>query len=307
MVEEMMTSKHGLRTDLENEHSSHALMAGLVGSGKRVLDVGCGAGELAGVLAQQGCKVTGVEADPEAARQAEERCERVVVGDVELLDLGAQLGEETFDVLAFGEVLEHLRDPAGTLKNLEPFLRPEGYVVASVANAAHGSVRLALVQGKFPYGRVAEGARLGAFTLEGLDRMFQEAGFVVAELRRASRGVFDTEVELDGESVPEEVVRLVQRDPESSTHRFVVSAHRSGEAGTLAQKVRLLSEQLEERDRLIFELNRKLRNFDELKRTLDERTEQLAEREREVTRLAQEVADRNDRLGKLVQFGSEDA
>ena len=300
----MMTSKYVSRTDLENENSSHALIAGLVGSDKRVLDVGCGAGELAEVLAKQGCKVTGIEADPEAAGRAEEFCERVVVGDVEL---GVELGEETFDVLVFGDVLEHLKDPPGTLKSLEPFLRPEGYVVASVANAAHGSIRLAIMQGRFPYGRVPDDARLRAFTLEGVEQVFQDAGFLVAELRRTSRGLFDTEIELDGESVPEEVVRLVQRDPESSTHRFVLSAHRSGEAGSLAEKVRLLSEQLEERDRLIYELNRKLRNFDELKRSLDERTGQLAEREREVTRLAQEVADRNDRLGRLVQFGREDA
>jgi hypothetical protein len=54
-------------------------------------------------------------------------------------------------------------------------------------------------------------------------------------------------------------------------------------------------------------LNRQVRNFDELQRLLDDRTNQLAEREREVTRLAQEVAERNDRLARLVQFGKEDA
>jgi predicted RNase H-like nuclease (RuvC/YqgF family) len=87
----------------------------------------------------------------------------------------------------------------------------------------------------------------------------------------------------------------------------VLAAHRFGEAGTSAKRARLLSEQLAERDRIIYELNRKLRNFEELKHLLDERTEQLAQREREVTKLAQEVADRNDRMARLVQFGKEDA
>jgi hypothetical protein len=68
-----------------------------------------------------------------------------------------------------------------------------------------------------------------------------------------------------------------------------------------------LSEQLAERDLIIYQLNRQVRNFDELQRLLDDRTNQLAEREREVTRLAQEVAERNDRLARLVQFGKEDA
>ena len=39
---------------------------------------------------------------------------------------------------------------------------------------------------------------------------------------------------------------------------------------------------------------------------LDDRTEQLAEKEQEVSRLAHELAERNDRLARLVQFGKED-
>ena len=302
-----MTSRYGSQIDLENQNSSHTLIVELVGRDKQVLDVGCAAGNLAEVLAKHGCRVTGVEVDPEAARQAEGRLERVIVGDVELLDLGAKLGGEVFDVLVFGDVLEHLKDPLRTLKNLEPFLRPEGHVVASIPNATHGSVRLALMQGKLPYGRSPDDAPLRFFTREGVEQLFNDAGFLTAELRRTSRGIFDTEIEVDRESVPEEVLRLVQKDPEASTYQFVLAAHRFGETGTLAKKVQLLSEQLEERDRIIYELNRKLRNFEELKRLLDERTQQLAEKEREVTRLAQEVADRNDRLGRLVQFGREDA
>jgi O-antigen biosynthesis protein len=304
-----MTSRHGSQIDLENQNSSHTLIAELVGRDKRVLDVGCAEGDLADLLAKHGCRVTGVEVDPEAARQAEGRLERVIVGEVELLDLRAELGDEAFDVLVFGDVLEHLKDPLRALKNLEPFLRPEGYVIASIPNATHGSVRLALIQGKLPYGHLGspDDAHPRFFTWEGVEQLFNDAGFLTAELRRTSRGIFDTEIEVDRESVPEEVLRLVQKDPEASTYQFVLAAHRFGETGTLAKKVQLLSEQLEERDRIIYELNRKLRNFDELKRLLDERTEQLAEREREVTRLAQEVADRNDRLGRLVQFGREDA
>jgi hypothetical protein len=98
----------------------------------------------------------------------------------------------------------------------------------------------------------------------------------------------------------------VEEDPEASTYQFVLSAYRFGEAGMLAQDVRLLSEQLARRDRMIYELNRKIRNVEELKRLLDDRTEQLAEKEQEVSRLAHALAERNDRLARLVQFGKED-
>jgi 2-polyprenyl-3-methyl-5-hydroxy-6-metoxy-1,4-benzoquinol methylase len=304
-----MASKYETRIDLENNNSSHTLMAELVGHGKRVLDVGCATGDLAEVLAEHGCKVTGIEIDPEAARRAEERCDRVIVGDVEELDLGGRLGDESFDAIVFGDVLEHLKDPLRTLARLKPFLSPEGYVVASIPNVAHGSVRLALMQGNFRYSSLGllDNTHLRFFTRESVEQLFGDAGLSITDLRRTSLGIFETEVGVDRELIPDEVLELVREDPESSTYQFVLTAHRFGEAGTLAKRVRLLSEQLAERDRTIYELSRKLRNFEELKRLLDERTEQLAEKEQEASRLAQEVADRNNRLARLVQFGKEDA
>ena len=98
----------------------------------------------------------------------------------------------------------------------------------------------------------------------------------------------------------------MQEDPEASTYQFVLSAYRSGEAGMPAQDVRPSCRSKSRGDRMIYELNRKLRNFEELKRILDDRTEQLAEKEQEVARLAHEIAERNDRLAQLVQFGKED-
>jgi 2-polyprenyl-3-methyl-5-hydroxy-6-metoxy-1,4-benzoquinol methylase len=303
-----MASKYETKLNLDDRSSSHALIIELLGLDKQVLDVGCATGNLAEVLAGRGCRVTGIEIDPEAARQAEKHCERVIVGDVESLDLGAELDEADFDVIVFGDVLEHLKDPLQTLRRFKPFLQTEGYVIASIPNIAHGSVRLALMQGRFRYRSLGllDDTHLRFFTRETVEQLFKDAGFLIADLRRTTRGVFDTEIEIDREQLPPEVLRLVEEDPEASTYQFVLSAYRFGEAGMLAQDVRLLSEQLASRDRMIYELNRKLRNFEELKRLLDDRTEQLAEKEQEVSRLAHELAERNDRLARLVQFGKED-
>jgi O-antigen biosynthesis protein len=304
-----MSSKYEARIDLENTNTSHALIVEFVGRGKRVLDVGCATGDLARVLAERGCGVTGIEIDPEAARHAEKLCERVVVGDVEDLDLSEMLRDEAFDVIVFGDTLEHFKNPLRTLDRLKPFLRSEGYMVASIPNVAHGSVRLALMQGKFRYSSLGllDNTHLRFFTRDSVEQLFEDAGFLITGLKRTLRGIFDTEIEIEEALIPDEVLELVQADLESSTYQFVLAAHRFGEAGTSAKRARLLSEQLAERDRIIYELNRKLRNFEELKHLLDERTEQLAQREREVTKLAQEVADRNDRMARLVQFGKEDA
>ena len=304
-----MASKYETEPVLDDGNTSHALIVDLVGTGKRVLDVGCATGYLAEILARRGCEVAGIEADPDAARRAEEFCEKVLVGDVEEMDLESKLEGETFDVIVFGDVLEHLKDPARALGRLEPFLRDGGYVVASIPNVAHGSVRLALLRGEFRYRRLGlmDDTHLRFFTRQSVERLFEDTGFLITGLMRTVRGIFDTEVEVDRESFSEEVLRAVQQDPEALTYQFVVRARRSDEGGMLEKRAALLSEQLAERDREIYDLNRRVRNFEDLQDMLQRRTEELAEREREVTALAREVADVNDRLARLVQFGREEA
>ena len=75
------------------QNRSHTLIVELVGRDKRVLDVGASTGYLAEVFMERGCTVTGIEIDTVAARRAE-HCEKVIVGDVETLDLCEELGEE---------------------------------------------------------------------------------------------------------------------------------------------------------------------------------------------------------------------
>jgi O-antigen biosynthesis protein len=292
-----MARTYEANVNLEHDNSSHTMIVELVGYNKNVLDIGCSTGYLAEVLVQRGCRVTGIEIDPKSARRAEEHCERVIVGDVESLDLGKELDEGSFDVIIFGDVLEHLKDPLQALRRLKSSLGPRGYVVASIPNIAHGSVRLALMQGKFRYHSVGllDSTHLRFFTRESLEQLFKDAGFLITGLRRTTRGIFDTEIEIDRDMVTEEILELVRRDPEGLTYQFVLTAQPLGEAATLATY-----------EELIYELTRKLRNFEELQRILEIRTEQLAQKEREVAMLAQEVAKRNDELARLEQFGRRD-
>ncbi len=83
---------------------------------RRILDLGCSSGALGAALkARQGAEVVGVELDSAYAADAARRLDRVIVGDLATIDLGAQeLG--TFDCLIAADVLEHLTDPWATLR-----------------------------------------------------------------------------------------------------------------------------------------------------------------------------------------------
>ena len=63
---------------------------------------------LSSEMVKRGCVVTGIEQDPEMAKIAEKYCQRMIVGDVETLDL-LELG--TYDAIILGDVVEHLRNP----------------------------------------------------------------------------------------------------------------------------------------------------------------------------------------------------
>ena len=220
------SSKYQSTVDLSDKQNSHTLMVEMVGSNKRVLEVGCSTGYVSKVLRDRSCRVTGIEIDAEAAIQAKEFCEEVIVGDVESLDLGQLETSGSFEAILIGDVLEHLRDPLSTLRRLKRLLFPSGIFVASVPNIAHGSIRLSLLQGRFDYNPLGllDETHLKFFTRDSLERMFRDAGLAVVETRRTKAPIFGSEIHVDRELVGAETLAQIESDPESLTYQFVVKA-----------------------------------------------------------------------------------
>lgn len=212
--------------DLSNRNNSHTLMVELVGGSKRVLDVGCATGYLARVLGERGCTVSGLESDATAAEEARRFLDRLVIGDVEDLDLAETFPGEPFDVVVFGDVLEHLRDPLAALRNARRVLAHGGSIVASIPNIAHGSVRLSLMAGRFDYQPLGllDSTHVRFFTKASIERLFHEAGMAIVDVRRTTAGFYETPVPIYESDIRPEVVDAVLADPESSTYQFVVRA-----------------------------------------------------------------------------------
>jgi len=212
--------------DPSAENTSHGLLLALVGGGKSVLDLGCATGYLAEALAARGCRVSGVELVPEAAEKARPFLERLVTGDLNELDLVSAFGPMSFDVLMCGDVLEHLADPAAVLRRAIPVLAPGGSVVISIPNVAHGSIRLALLQGRWQYTETGllDRTHLRFFTLRALDELLAAAGLVAVDVRRTTADPLGVEVAIDEEDLPPGVVDWVRSRPEALTYQFVVRA-----------------------------------------------------------------------------------
>lgn len=119
--------------DLFVAHFSVYAFAAQFCTGRRVLDLGSGAGYGSDFLLKKGASsVTGVDIDPRNVRYARRRYAAdgltFVHGDAE--DLDASLG--TFGLIIASNVLEHLHDVTPALDALRRMLEPGGRIVIAV-------------------------------------------------------------------------------------------------------------------------------------------------------------------------------
>ena len=108
---------------------------GLVG--KKVLDVGCGGGILAESMATRGALVTGIDLSDKALSVARlhllESGQKVDYRKISAEELAAGM-PDAFDIVTCLEMLEHVPDPASTVRACARLVRPGGRVFFSTIN-----------------------------------------------------------------------------------------------------------------------------------------------------------------------------
>jgi len=125
-------------------------IARLVPHGSRVLDLGCGTGELlAHLIRERGCSGYGVEIDDANVQACVERGVNVIQLN---LEEGLSLfGDRSFDVVLQIDTLQHLR-------NAEIMLRETARVgrmgIVAFPNFGHWPNRLAVLRGRMPVTKV---------------------------------------------------------------------------------------------------------------------------------------------------------
>ena len=99
-------------------------------SGKEVLDLGCGTGNLAFMVSQAGAqKVTGIDYSKEAIKIANEKFN---VNNLEFKNCDYKVVKEKFDVILLQGVLEHFDSPFKELKYIiDDNLKKDGIIITS--------------------------------------------------------------------------------------------------------------------------------------------------------------------------------
>ncbi len=109
-------------------------------AGKRLLDVGCGAGYFLRIAKGLGAIAEGIEPSGYAAEQARHQGIEVFCGTAEEYAQKSN-GAKRFDIITLNHVLEHLLDPVATLATLKTLLNSEGIIWIAVPNGASWSFR----------------------------------------------------------------------------------------------------------------------------------------------------------------------
>jgi 2-polyprenyl-3-methyl-5-hydroxy-6-metoxy-1,4-benzoquinol methylase len=260
--------------DLDNPTTSHSLAILSVAPGSTVLDIGAADGSVARELTARGCRVWAIEANADAAALAQPACERVIVADVEDLDLEAALEGRRFDVVLLLDVLEHLREPLATLKRARDLVAEGGRIIVSIPNVTHGAVRLSLMSGAFTYTETGllDKTHLRFFDRRGAEALFRDAGLQIVERLRVMRGLNETEIPIDPSAVPPQLLQKLDADPEATTYQFVLVGV-PGEGGSVPESVSL-AERLQRRTE---ELETQYRQLEGYVRSLDTHNREQAE------------------------------
>ncbi len=156
-------------------------------AGKTVLDVGCGGGILSESMAERGAAVTGIDLGDKALKVAKlhllESGKQVNYRKIAVEELAREQPHH-YDVVTCMEMLEHVPNPASTVKACAQLAKPGGWVFFSTINRNPKSYLFAVIGAEYVLNLLPRGTHDYAKFIKPseLGRMARDAGLSVEEI-----------------------------------------------------------------------------------------------------------------------------
>lgn len=169
--------------DPDAANSSWYKVFHLIPEKSTVLDIGCSSGNFgAELIKRKKCTVDGIEIFEKDAELARKHLRDVWVLDIERDDLSDI--KPKYDIVYFGDVVEHLVTPVESLARIKKLLKPTGKIIFSIPNMAHATVRLLLLKGDFDYTETGllDKTHLHFYNQKEVYRVFESSGYEIDEL-----------------------------------------------------------------------------------------------------------------------------
>lgn len=273
------------KLDLSDLNSSRTIATLAVPPASKVLVVGSSNIDLVTALADRACDVWCIERDKSAASEVAHVCRRAAAGDMESVDLHEELGETEFDAILMMDALESLRYPKDALRALRNHLRPAGILIASAFNVAHATVKLDLLEGRFPYveGGPLDPEHIRFYDRTGIQELFDGALLGIVDELDVTRTLDEAEREIARGRHSDETIDDALADPDSLTHQFVIFAS--------STELNNISEMSHAQPGIASLLNRRASTAELQLAEARARSDIATERVRELERLVSQMAD----------------
>ena len=204
-------------------HDLNPLRIGYIGervalAGAKVVDVGCGGGLVSEALAARGADVVGIDLSEKPLGVAKlHLLESGLAVDYRLVaaeDLAAEM-PGAFDAVSCLEMLEHVPDPAQTIRACATLVKPGGHVFFSTLNRTPKAWMLAVVGAEYVLNWLPRGTH--DFTKfikpSELSRWCRQAGLDVVEVTGMTYGVLDRQYRLSRDTDVNYLVHAVRPAP----------------------------------------------------------------------------------------------
>jgi Methyltransferase domain len=262
--------------------------------GPAILHLGPDAqGVVRALSAQDDRKVTQVTSNSEALGFATSDGPEIFVADLDTTGWYTALEGRTYDVVIVADLLEHLRNPAGVLRDLheQRLLADDGRLLISFANVAHPAVMNEVLSGT--------GVRLRWYTMDSMNRLLWACGYLVMETHRTLRPT-DEQTPTDSADVQTFEYALHVQSSGAGPQLAILQKQlddvrqRLAEAEAVRDQVTALLE--EERAAFLNEARRGADELEQLQSKLSRRTDERSALRNEAARLHGQLAHLQDEL-----------
>jgi len=148
-----------------------------------IIEFGCSSGELAAAYKKVNplSNYIGVELDKSAIPLAMRHCDLIEEIDIDNIPDFKLKEWSDRDCWIFGDVLEHLKDPAKLISRIRGYIKPNASIIICIPNMQHWSIFKHLCTGDLFYTSTGllDKTHLRWFTRKTILTLFQQAGFTM--------------------------------------------------------------------------------------------------------------------------------
>lgn len=207
-------------------NDSLAKLAKRIPQGARVLDVGCGNGDVGAYLRREKqCYVTGLDYSDAALVNARANLDAVAPIDLNATAL-TDVVDGKFDVIIFADILEHIMTPDEVLNDAQSLLDNDGKIVVSIPNAGYVGAILSLYEGEWEYRNegILDTTHVRYYTGKSLLNMLSRAGLSGQIVDRVTKDLTASEFHQRMDALPDSVRDWLWAKPEAATYQFIAEA-----------------------------------------------------------------------------------